>query len=268
MEPRLNIAFLHGRVGHARLWPKKNSFIYRVFYTKILITEEMDYKTPFLFSFNRWNLFSMYTKDYGSRDKDISWNAFITLELAKAGISLRKDNLIYLISHPRLFGFAFNPISYWVVVDGKGNLRAILCEVHNTFKETHNYLLTKIDNAPIKPVDFFIAYKKLYVSPFNKTEGHYEFNFTLKKDFFRSLINYFDASGKFILTTYVQGKVSRLTSRNILQSVVLYPAMTLLVVIRIHWQALKIFIKRVKPTLDLRSEKYTNNQTTVSTKMK
>lgn len=268
MEPRIDIAFIQGRVGHARLWSKKNSFVYRVFYTKIPITKEMDYQTPFLFSFDRWNLFSMYTKDYGGRDGNISWYTFIISELAKAGIPLEKGYSIYLISHPRVFGFAFNPISHWVVVDEKDRLRVVFCEVHNTFNETHNYLLVKSDNAPIKKTDIFIADKKLYVSPFTKPEGQYEFSFTYEKDFFRSLINYFDTSGKHILMTYMEGTASGLTSRGILTSIISYPFMTLLVVIRIHWQALKLFFKQLKPTLDTRPEKYRNNETTISKKLK
>jgi DUF1365 family protein len=264
MGPPIDIAYIRGRVGHARLWPKKNSFIYRVFYTKILITEEMEYKTPFLFSFNRWNLFSMYTGDYGKKDRNVSWHTFITSELAKAGIPLEKGYSIYLISHPRVFGFAFNPISHWVVVDEQGRLRAVFCEVHNTFNETHNYLLAKKDNAPIKESDMFIAEKKLYVSPFTKAEGHYEFGFTYAKDYFKLLINYFDASGKHVLVTYMGGSAVALKSQTILESLVAYPLMTLFVVLRIHWQAVKLFFKQVKPTLDTRPEKYSNNETTIS----
>lgn len=269
MGSRLDyLSIIWGRVGHARLWPKKNSFIYRVFYSKVLITKEMEYKTPFLFSFDRWNIFSMYLKDYGAKDKNISWYTFIISELEKANIPFKKEYAIYLVSHPRLFGFAFNPISYWIVVDAKDRLRAALCEVHNTFKQTHNYLLTKSDNSPITPDDVLLADKHLYVSPFNQMVGHYEFTFSYVNNYFKSLINYFDLSGRHTLVASVQGRVSKMTSLKILSSIFVYPAMTVMVVVRIHWQAVKLYFKKIGVTLSNRPKDYQNDLTTVSKKVK
>ena len=63
------VGLLKAKVGHARFWPKKNAFIYKVFYTKILIDQDMGYKKPKLLSFNKFNVFSIHNKDYGFRKK-------------------------------------------------------------------------------------------------------------------------------------------------------------------------------------------------------
>lgn len=262
-----NIEIINATVGHSRQWPKKNTFKYRVFYVKIPIVESLT-KKPVLFSFNKFNVLSMRTKDHGSRRSNKDWYEFITGELTKANIPTTKDYHYYLIAHPRILGYAFNPISYWLVVNDRDELQAVLCEVHNTFKQTHNYLLTKKNGAPILPKDILIADKKLYVSPFNKIEGHYEFSFSYTSVQFKSVINYFDDQGKHILNTYVGGSSQVLTSRGILRVVLLYPFMTFLVVIRIHWQAVKLYLKKVNHTLHFKPDRFRNNQTTVSKKEK
>jgi DUF1365 family protein len=225
----------------------------------------MEVSTPKLFSFNRWNILSMRTKDHGAKDKNISWYKFITSELDKAKIPFKKDYTIDLIAHPRLLGYAFNPISYWLIRDADKNLRAVMCEVRNTFKQSHNYLLAHKDNSVIIKNDVISSKKNLFVSPFNKVEGYYEFTFTYGDYEFKSVINYFDETRQ-ILNTYVGGRLSNMTSKSILKAVSSYPFMTIGVVAKIHWQAVKLYVKKVKQTLKFRPKKYKNNDTTISKK--
>jgi DUF1365 family protein len=262
------LAIIRARVFHARHSPKKNVFEYSVFYTKIAIQKLMNYPVPFGFSFNKWNIFSLYAKDYGKRQSNSDWHSFICDELRRGDIPFNDRFTISLISHPRLFGFAFNPISYWVLEDEEHQLKAVLCEVHNTFKQSHNYLLSKPDNSAILPSDIFVAQKHLYVSPFNKSDGYYEFAFSYTQNSFNSAIRYFDATGTHVLSTSLTGVFGDFTTLTILKTVILYPFMTLLVVFRIHWQAAILYFKKVKSTLRLRKKDIVNNQTTRSQKLK
>ena len=59
--------------------------------------------------------------------------------LAAEGIAA--DGEIVLYAFPRMLGYVFNPVSFWVCHDRDGGVRAVLCEVRNTFGERHNYLL-------------------------------------------------------------------------------------------------------------------------------
>jgi uncharacterized protein len=258
----VGFALLRAAVGHERLQPKRNSFLYNVFYVAVPVAEPQRQPAARLFSIDRFNVFSIFTKDHGQKKSDVRWFDYLVRQLHEAGIPFNDGYEITMISHPRLFGYAFNPISFWMITDQGGALRAVFCEVRNTFKQSHNYVLARADRGPISPDDVLTAIKHLYVSPFNTTEGRYEFRFTFTADVFKAHIHYFNGANQLTLKTYMGGSFSPLTSVSIAGAVVRYPAMTVLVVLRIHWQALKIWIKGVPHTLKWRSRDYANNQTT------
>lgn len=248
-------------VGHERFSPKKNKFAYQVYYVALPVTEE-EVVTPRLFSFNRFNILSVYTHDHGARTKSTSWRAWIHAQCAEHGFPLTQEHTVTLIAHPRLFGYAFNPISYWLIQNPSGALVAVLCEVHNTFGSDHNYLLFHEDHRPILPQDTFSAVKKLYVSPFNTVPpGSYTFTFTATDERFASVINYFEQDVH-LLNTYMGGAYTPLTSWAIAKLVVMYPLMTLLVVFRIHFQAIILWYKGVPHTLNSRPPHTSGNTTT------
>jgi len=255
------ISIIHAKVGHSRLWPKKNKFLYRVFYVRFLVQKDKKTETPFLFSFDRFNLLSLFAKDYTS-SKQTSLYEFISSKLKESNYKLVGDDVVELITMPRVFGFGFNPISFWLVTDRGQGLKAVFCEVTSTFRQRHNYLLYKQDGSNILPSDVLKADKKLYVSPFNKIEGHYEFNFECNQQLFKSKIRYYDSGGRQILDVFSGGKSKPLSSFGILKTLLAYPFMTFLVVMKIHWQALKLFIKIVKPTLSTKPKYYHNDRTT------
>lgn len=264
----IDVGLVTAKVGHARLWPKKNSFLYRIFYVKIPIQKEPYANKPALISFDRFNIFAIFTKDHGAKKTGTTWYDYIHEQLASVNFPNHTSMTVTMITHPRLFGYAFNPITFWMVTDQRQAVRAVLCEVRNTFKQSHNYLLFKKDFSAITPEDTLQADKKLYVSPFNTTEGHYEFNFTYTGSYFKAVVNYFNGQNIHVLNTYVGGTINQLTSGSILKSVVLYPAMTAMVVVRIHWQALKLYVKKVRHTLGWLPKTYTNNQTSVGDQKK
>ena len=248
-----SVKLLRARVGHKRLWPKQHSLLYRVFYVVVPITRTQPIRTPALLSFNRFNILSLYTKDHGAKQPDVEWYDFIAKQLKQAGQTLTADHSVTLICHPRLFGYAFNPISYWLINDANNQLVAVLCEVNNTFRGSYNYLLMNDHGDPITPEDVLRADKKLYVSPFNRVEGYYEFTFSSSESEFRSDITYFDDKRR-VLDTFIGGNIRELSSWSVCSVVVLYPLMTVLVVVRIHWNALRLYLKGLKPTLKERKD--------------
>ena len=56
---------------------------------------------------------------------------------------------LVLYAFPRMLGYVFNPISFWLCHDAAGAVRAVLCEVRNTFGEQHNYLLAHPDGRAL-----------------------------------------------------------------------------------------------------------------------
>ena len=63
-------------------------------------------------------------------------------------------------------GLRVQPGAFWVCHDANGGVRAVLCEVSNTFGETHHYLLAHPRGAPLSAGETLTARKVFHVSPF------------------------------------------------------------------------------------------------------
>jgi DUF1365 family protein len=109
------------------------------------------------------------SRDYGPRDGSplLPW---IRQQLATAG--LPADGEVWLQTFPRVFGYAFNPVSFWYCHDSHGQLIAVLADVNNTFGEHHAYLLANPMAAPSSTAALSCR-KLLHVSPFCQVAGHY-----------------------------------------------------------------------------------------------
>jgi uncharacterized protein len=239
---------LFGGVMHARLRPRRNAFNYRVFFLRFPLSRIDTLRHP-LFSLNRWNLFSFHCRDHGARD-GTALEPWIRERLGQEGI-VEADGEIWLQAFPRVLGYVFNPVSFWLCHDRAGALRAVLCEVNNTFGEHHLYALAHPDRRPIRPGDALAARKVFHVSPFCEVRGSYEFTFRVD-DFASHIgIDYRDPEGALLLTS-VWGEAKPLGTASLLRAFFFYPWMTFGVVARIHYQALKLWWKGVpwfsKPT--------------------
>jgi DUF1365 family protein len=158
---------------------------------------------------------------------------------------------VWLHCYPRVLGFAFKPVSFWychgpAVEDGTAPpLRAIVVEVNNTFGERHCYLLENPRYGHEAVAD-----KVFHVSPFCRVEGRYRFRFMRAHHAGQhctvARIEHDDANGQLLLQTSVSGQLQPLTAQTLRRALWRYPAMTLAVVARIHWQALRLWAKRVR----------------------
>lgn len=244
-----------GNVHHSRLRPARNSFNYGVYFLRLpLRSMQGNVLSGKLFSHNRFNLLSLYDCDHGEgRQPLLPWIDGI---LKQEGI-VDADGEVWLQTFPRVLGYVFNPVSFWFCHRRDGMLRAVLCEVSNTFGERHCYLLH--NDAPIADGDELSARKVFHVSPFCQVEGGYRFQFrrTQRQSSEDTLarIDYHDNEGTLLLTS-ITGSSQPLNDRSITHALLRFPLMTFMVIARIHWQALKLWIKRVpfyrKPTLPIK----------------
>ena len=237
-----------GRVFHKRFRPTEHQFSYSVFFLRLPLSR-LDRLGNRWLSKDRFNLLSFATRDYGPRDGS-SLDVWIRDLLTREGIG-NADGEIVLQTFPRLLGYVFNPISVWYCYDRAGALRAALAEVSNTFGEHHNYLVAHADRRPIAAGDWLSSRKVFHVSPFCEVKDHYQFRFEQLAGRAFAQIDYYDSSdtvsidpGKLIVTT-MHGTVEALTSRAALRAFASHPLMTFGVVARIHWHALKLWLKRV-----------------------
>lgn len=242
-----------GKVRHVRLKPKRNAFSYGVYYLRLPLRTlaDNDFDNIFL-SRNRFNLLSFHDQDYGDgRQTTLDW---IDNLLKTEGIH-DADGEIWLQTFPRVFGYAFNPISFWFCHAADGGLRAVLCEVHNTFGEKHCYLLQSAAGVDIPFGTELHTNKVFHVSPFCRVEGVYRFRFmrtdrTVNRQQYEhttARIEYDDATGALLLTSVCGSSLSAesVSNRGVAKAMLAYPLMTFGVILRIHWQALKLCCKRV-----------------------
>ena len=231
-----------GRVMHRRLRPAGNAFDYPVFFLKLRL-DELEGLSSRWFGVNRWAPLSLRFADYGERDGSDP-RQWLQRILQQAGVAQVCDGETWLQTFPRVFGFVFNPVNFWLCRDAGGQLRVLLAEVNNTFGETHLYLLSAPDNAPIGPNQPLLCRKLFHVSPFCRVEGEYHFRIHDDAAVCRVAIDYHDNAG-LLLKTAVWGRPQSFTPGNLRRALFSHPLMTLAVVARIHWQALRLLLKRV-----------------------
>ena len=235
-----------GQVRHTRLAPRHHAFVYPTYFL-MLPMRSLQGACGDL-PRNRRAALSFYDCDHGDGRGPQQGGALAWLEelLQSEGIT-DADGEIWLHCYPRVLGFTFKPVSFWYCHRADGSLRAVLVEVNNTFGERHCYLLSQARFGVEQRAD-----KVLHVSPFCPVQGQYRFRFMVTPERGRTVarIDFDDANGPLIQTS-VSGTLEPITPQAIRRALWHYPAMTLGVVLRIHWQALKLLIKRtpffVKP---------------------
>lgn len=238
-----------GHVRHTRLAPVRHAFVYGNYFLMLPMRSLRAQGSAELVC-NRFAPLSFYDCDHGDGRGPAQGGALAWLEALLAteniGSSLDDkhpdpaDGEVWLHCYPRVLGHTFKPVSFWYCHRRDGTLRAIVVEVNNTFGERHCYLL----DQPAFGVEQRAA-KVFHVSPFAPVEGGYRFRFMVTPGRRRTVarIDFDDANGPLIETS-VSGHLEPLTRQTTRRALWCYPAMTLGVVLRIHWQALKLALKK------------------------
>lgn len=232
--------FGFGEVRHLRLRPVHHAMRYRAFFVRVPAAAlAAGASGNWAFGINRRALISVHASDHGAGGDAVAWVRSVLDENA-----IPADGPCFLHAFPRVLGYAFRPVSFWFCHDRAGSLRAVLAEVNNTFGERHCYLLARPDVAPIGNGSCLSAPKAFHVSPFCRIEGHYRFRFVNRPDRALARIDYDDADGA-LLRTSLSGRLAPATRANVARALLGYPLFTLGVIARIHWQALRLWARRV-----------------------
>ena len=229
-------------VAHARTRPRRNAFRYRLCYFAIPVSEWIAGTRAGFLSIDRFNLFSIRSEDYG--DGRMAPGKWIAGLLAAQGLSEANGEVV-LLTLPRLLGYAFNPVSFWFCFDREKRLRAVLAEVNNTFGERHCYLCFHETHEPITKKARLVLRKIFHVSPFMEVKGSYRFRFDYDVERIGVQIDLLDEEGV-ILATSMSGHPKDVTVLGLLKTALGYPLQTIKVVLLIHYQAVKLFLKGVR----------------------
>lgn len=225
---------LHARVMHRRIFPRVNRFRYRIFCLCLPLP------SPAL----PGKLVRFDPQDLGRRDGSDpgAWARALLADYALEAVTAK----IMLVTMPKVLGYVFNPVSFYLCLDAEGRLRAVIAEVHNTFGEVHAYLCAHPGHAPISETDWLSAQKQFHVSPFLPRAGEYRFRFAPGRGTLAIQVNYHAEDGRAQLMTSISGELEPLTAASLRRAAWRYPLVTLKAMTLIHWQALKLVFRRIR----------------------
>jgi DUF1365 family protein len=226
-----------GQVRHRRLRPAVNAFAYPTYFL-LLPMRSLRARPAAGLVRNRFGLLSFHDRDHGDgRDDALAW---LDELLQREGVP-DAGGEVWLHTYPRVLGYVFKPVSFWYCHRADGRLAAIVAEVNNTFSERHCYLLDEPGLAWGRELR---ARKVFHVSPFCSVQGVYRFRFMRTAERTVARIDHDDDDGA-LLETSVSGHLQPLTAASARAAFFGMPLMSLGVIARIHWQALRLWIKRV-----------------------
>ena len=238
-------ALYFGDVMHARLKPIGHRFSYRVM-SLLVDLDRLDAadRQSRLFGVNRAALYSFNEADHGERDGS-ALRSYAQRCAAERGIDLTGGRVL-LLCYPRLLGYTFNPLSAYFCHRADGELALMIYEVRNTFGDIHAYVL------PVKPGESSDAgvrqaqEKLFYVSPFIEMAMRYHFRVSPPGDSVKLRILETDRDGPLLAATF-NGHRRALTTAALVRSFCSLPLVTLKIVAAIHWEALRLWLKGVRP---------------------
>lgn len=229
-----------GQVIHRRLKPADHAFRYGNYFCLLPMRALARQPEPLVCRNGRGWL-SFHDADHGAGGPDAL--AWLDGLLRTQGLwqDALLDGEVWLQTYPRVLGYAFKPVSFWYVHRADGELHAIVAEVNNTFGERHLYLLQGED---LRWGHEQRATKVFHVSPFCRVEGHYRFRFMRTAQRIVARVDHHDAEGP-ILQTSISGELTPWSRHTARKAITHWPLMTWGVIARIHWQALRLWLKRV-----------------------
>lgn len=243
----MNSRLYMGHVRHRRSQPRVHDFRYALFmaYLDLDELETLD-DTISVFSVNRNNLFSFFDSDH------IDGHQGAIQEKLRAFLAHHSINLsggkIFLLTQCRIFGYVFNPISLYYCYRKDGQLAVVVAEVHNTFGECYLYLLQddpENANRSSTTQRCYRTKKALHVSPFLSMNCSYEFTLSPVNDRVAVGITQHEGS-EHVLDVQLWGQSQPFTTSRVVTALVRYPFLTLKTIGAIHFEALRLYLKRLK----------------------
>jgi DUF1365 family protein len=229
-----------GTLRHRRFSPKAHAFTYPLFMALLDIDRlPALMRVSRLTGYNRFNWASYDERDHFG-DPARPLRARLALDAGGHGIDL-PDGRIFLLTHLRYLGYAFNPVSFFYCFDTTERLQLVLAEVNNTFGGAHNYWLRPDAGARGFRAT---AAKSLYVSPFMPVDLDYAFALTPPEDRLVAHMETIDA-GVVSFDATLSLERRPWSAAEIRRALLRHPAMTAGVVAGIHWQALRLWWKGV-----------------------
>ncbi len=265
----MHSAIYHGTVRHRRMLPVDHRFNYHMFMMYLDLDElPQVFQGSRLFSATRRAAARFCREDHlGGKD---AGTAGIPLDqavrdLVEQSTGLRPQGPIRLLTHLRYFGYVFNPVSFYYCYNADDTrLETIVAEVNNTpWGERECYVLGKDDeivdaevvdsevgqgNGDHSDVRRYRPVKRMHVSPFMPMDVSYDWRFRPPGE---SLIVHMENSreGRKLFDATLVLQRQEITPASLARVLIAFPLMTMKIIVAIHWQALRLWLKNV-PVVD------------------
>ena len=213
-----------------------------------------------LFSHGGANLFAFRDRDYASATSPstgtVSHDLRGELAALRAANGLAVPHTTRAVTNLRAFGYLFNPVSFFLDYDARGEIIGAIAEVNNTYGGHLRYVLGPEHRLPGTRARFRHV-RELFVSPFLHGELTYDFDFAvpLDGDELAIAMHVRDAHGHQVLFAKFAGTRTAISDRSLALAALRYPFMTAQVIGLIHWQAFKLRlagVPYVRPRADHR----------------
>jgi hypothetical protein len=235
---------LLGRLVHERFLPKTHRFSVPLFFVELDLDDlEQAFLGARWWSHERINLASFRRSDF--LDPEI-------LSLKEAVQRRLRNTLgwvpagrVTLVTHVRLFGLCFNPVSFYLCHDAEDRLAAVVAEITNTpWGERHAYVLGDPQHRSSNGCLHFQFQKTFHVSPFNGMNQTYDWSFLSKGERLTvHMTNREEGRSHFMAHLFMKRQPA--TARSLDRMLWRFPFLTLRVLVFIYLHAFWLWWKGV-----------------------
>lgn len=236
-----------GMVRHRRFKPGLHAFTYRMYMVLVELQSLPELAgTSRLLSLEKFNWLSFRDRDYLPNRPETTLLKRLEADARSAGMGW-PGGPVYLLTHLRVMGHSFNPVSYYYCCDDAGAVRLICAEVTNTpWKERVTYWMNPEEGkaGPDGTAWGFEVEKRMHVSPFNPMNLRYRWAFSEPGETLTVRMSLLECS-EFFFDVDLQLRRHSWSAAHLRRMLIQFPLITFKVVAAIHWEAFKLWIKRM-----------------------
>ena len=245
----MHSAIYRGSLDHLRLTPRRHAFRYGLFMAYLDLAElDQVFRGRWLWSTRRPAPVRFDRRDHLGDPALPLDEAVRALVAERTGH--RPEGPIRLLTHLRILGYVFNPVSFYYCFDREGRgLEAVVAEVNNTpWGERHCYVLRP--EVPAMSSLCASSEKAMHVSPFHPMALRYEWQLQVPA---QSLCVHMSlrptaagrpAGAPVFYATLALERVP-IGGRALAATLLRFPWISAKVIAAIHWEALRLLVKRV-----------------------
>jgi DUF1365 family protein len=166
--------------------------------------------------------------------------------LVERETGVRPCGSIRLLTRLRSLGEGFNPVSFYYCYDACGErIETILAEITNTpWNERHTYVLSARDSRSDGKHLCFSFDKRFHVSPFMPMDIDYDWRFSRPDE--RIVVHMENRRrSELLFDATLTLTRNEINGKNLAIALAIHQWTRLLVLAAIHWQALRLWCKRV-----------------------